>query len=160
MNLAEKQNQIETQLAAFKNGQERLVFLLESAKLRPPLPSELKIEKNLVPGCLARLWLVAETRAGRCFFICDSDSQIVKAVAGLLCDFYSDQLPAEIVMQEPDFLRPLGITQHLTPNRRNALARVREYIRQFAQAAETRESSPRLEDRVTVESIPAATSGL
>jgi cysteine desulfuration protein SufE len=160
MNLAEKQNQIEAQLAPFKNGQERLVFLLEKAKLRPPLRSELKLEKNLVPGCLARLWLVAETRAGRCFFTCDSDSQIVRAVAGLLCDFYSDQLPAEIVVQEPEFLRPLGITQHLTPNRRNALARVREHIRQFAQAAGTRESSPPAEDGVTVESIPAATSGL
>jgi hypothetical protein len=34
----------------------------------------------------------------------------------------------------PEFLAPLGITQHLTPNRRNALAKVWERIRAFAEA--------------------------
>ena len=134
MKLAEKQNQISGQLAGLKSGSGRLVFLVEQAKVRRPFPPEARIDANLVPGCLARLWLVAETRAGRCHFDCDSDSLIVKAVAGLLCDFYSDQPSAEILAVEPDFLGPLGITQHLTPNRRNALARVRDYIRHFAQA--------------------------
>jgi len=132
--LAEKQNQISAQLAARKNGQERLVYLVEQAKTRRPLPPESRIDANRVPGCLAKLWLVADVREGLCHFDCDSDSLIVKAVAGLLCDFYSDQLPSEILEREPDFLAPLGITQHLTPNRRNALARVRDYIRQFARA--------------------------
>ena len=35
---------------------------------------------------------------------------------------------------DPGFLAPLGITQHLTPNRRNALSKVWERIRQFAEA--------------------------
>ncbi len=134
MNLAEKQNQITAQLAALKNGQARLMFLVEQAKSRPPSPPELRVEKNRVPGCLAKLWLEAEHRGGRCFFSCDSDSLIVKAVAGLLCDFYSGQMASEILTQEPDFLGPLGIAQHLTPNRRNALARVRGSIRDFAEA--------------------------
>jgi len=63
---------------------------------------------------------------------CDSDSLVVKAIAGLLCDFYSGQPPAEILAHDPRFLAPLGITQHLTPNRRNALAKIWERIRQFA----------------------------
>ena len=134
MKLAEKQNQICRQLAAFNSGSDRLVSLVEKAKVRRPLPPESRIDANLVPGCLAKLWLVAEMRAGRCHFDCDSDSLIVKAVAGLLCDFYSDQPPGEILAIEPDFLGPLGMTQHLTPNRRNALARVRDHIRHFAQA--------------------------
>jgi cysteine desulfuration protein SufE len=154
MNLAEKQNQITAQLAAFKNGQARLMFLVEQAKSRPQLPPELRVEKNRVPGCLAKLWLVAEHRAGRCFFSCDSDSLIVKAVAGLLCDFYSGQMPSEILTHEPDFLVPLGIAQHLTPNRRNALARIREYIRDFADALSKRQIPG------PAENIPAASSGL
>jgi cysteine desulfuration protein SufE len=134
MTFAEKQIQISRELAACKSGRDRLVSLVEKAKLRRRLPPELRIDAHLVPGCLAKLWLVAEVRAGHCHFDCDSDSLIVKAVAGLLCDFYSDQSAGEILAVEPDFLGPLGITQHLTPNRRNALARVREYIRRFAQA--------------------------
>ena len=55
-------------------------------------------------------------------------------MAGLLCEFYSGHAPAEILAHDPKFLAPLGITQHLTPNRRNALSKVWERIRQFAEA--------------------------
>jgi cysteine desulfuration protein SufE len=133
MNLAEKQQQLTAELAALKNGQDRLVLLVERAKKLPPLAPELRAEQNLIPGCLAKLWFVAEARDGKCFFACDSDSLVVKAVAGLLCGFYSGHAPAEILAHDPQFLAPLGITQHLTPNRRNALAKVWERIRQFAE---------------------------
>jgi len=134
MNLAEKQVELTSQLAALKNGQDRLAFLVEKAKIRPPLSPELRADENLIPGCLAKLWFVPQFRDGQCFFACDSDSLVVKAVAGLLCDFYSGQPPAEIAAHDPKFLAPLGITQHLTPNRRNALSKIWERIRQFAAA--------------------------
>jgi cysteine desulfuration protein SufE len=133
MNLAEKQVELTAQLAALKNGQDRLALLVGRAKKFPPPAPELRGEENLIPGCLAKLWFVPHFRAGKCFFACDSDSLVVKAIAGLLCDFYSGHAPAEILAHNPDFLAPLGITQHLTPNRRNALAKVWERIRQFAE---------------------------
>jgi len=134
MNLAEKQVEITSQLAALKNGQDRLAFLVEKARQRPPLAGEFRGEENLIPGCLAKLWFVAKFRDGKCFFDCDSDSLVVRAIAGLLCEFYSGRAPAEILAHDPGFLAPLGITQHLTPNRRNALSKVWERIRQFAEA--------------------------
>ena len=134
MNLAEKQVEISAQLAALKNGQDRLALLVERAKKIPSLAPEFRSDENLIPGCLAKLWFISELRAGKCFFVCDSDSLVVKAVAGLLCEFYSGQPPAEILAHDPKFLAPLGITQHLTPNRRNALSKVWEHIRQFAEA--------------------------
>ena len=134
MNLAEKKVELTTQLAALKNGQDRLAFLVEKARARPPLAPELRVADNLIPGCLAKLWFMAAFRDQKCFFDCDSDSLVVKAVAGLLCDFYSGHAPAEIFAHDPKFLAPLGITQHLTPNRRNALSKIWERIRQFAGA--------------------------
>jgi len=134
MTLAEKQQQLSAGLAALKNGQDRLAFLVERAKKFPPLAPELRTDANLIPGCLAKLWFVPEFRDGICFFACDSNSLVVKAVAGLLCEFYSGQPPAEILAHNPQFLAPLGITQHLTSNRRNALARVWEHIENFAEA--------------------------
>lgn len=133
MTLAEKQIQLTAELAARKNGQDRLAFLVARAKQRPRLPAEQRSEANLIPGCLAKLWFIPEFRDGRCAFACDSDSLVVKAVAGLLCEFYSGHAPAEIAAHDPQFLAPLGITQHLTPNRRNALSKVWDRIRQFAQ---------------------------
>ena len=134
MNLAEKQQQLTAGLAALKNGQDRLALLVERAKKLPPLAPELRVDSNLIPGCLAKLWFIPEFRDGQCYFACDSDSLVVKAIAGLLCEFYSDQTPVEILTHSPEFLAPLGITQHLTPNRRNALAKIWERIRQFAAA--------------------------
>lgn len=134
MNLAEKQQQLTAELAALKNGQDRFALLVERAKKMPPLAPALRAEENLIQGCLAKLWFVSEFRDGSCFFACDSDSLVVKAVAGLLCEFYGGRPPAEILAHDPQFLAPLGITQHLTPNRRNALAKVWERIRQFAEA--------------------------
>lgn len=134
MNLAEKQKQLTLELSALKNGQDRLAWLVEKTRLRPPLLLELRVAENLIPGCLAKLWFVPEWRAGKCFFSADSDSLVVKAIAGLLCEFYSGHAPAEILAHDPLFLAPLGITQHLTPNRRNALSKIWERIRQFAEA--------------------------
>jgi cysteine desulfuration protein SufE len=133
MSLAEKQNQLTAELSALKNGQDRLAWLVEKAKLRPPLAPEFRVAENLIPGCLAKLWFVPAWRAGKCFFSADSDSLVVKAIAGLLCDFYSGHAPAEILAHDPAFLAPLGITQHLTPNRRNALSKIWARIRQFAE---------------------------
>jgi cysteine desulfuration protein SufE len=57
----------------------------------------------------------------------------MKGIAAVLSGFYSDQTPEEIVHGDPSFLSQAGITQHLTPNRRNGLARLWEKIRDFAQ---------------------------
>ncbi len=132
-----KRDALLVQLGGFRHPQERLQWLVERARVRAPLPAELKSDAHRVPGCLANLWLIAEAREGRCFFKCDSDSQIVRAVAGLLCDFYSDAAPAEILALPPDFLEQVGINQHLTANRRNVLSRVWERIRSFTQSAAT-----------------------
>jgi cysteine desulfuration protein SufE len=134
MSLAEKQLQLTAELAALKNGQDRLAHLVEQARKRAPLPPDQRVDANLIPGCLAKLWLSARFDAGRCFFTCDSDSLVVKAIAGLLCEFYSGQAPLEILAHDPQFLAPLGITQHLTPNRRNALSKIWAQIREFAAA--------------------------
>jgi len=134
MTLAEKQLQLTAELTALKSGQDRLAYLVEKARQQPPLSPELRAADHLIPGCLAKLWLISRFQDGKCDFQCDSDSLVVKAIAGLLCEFYSGQPPAEILAHDPQFLAPLGITQHLTPNRRNALSKVWDRIRQFAEA--------------------------
>lgn len=132
MTLAEKQDALLRELQTLRDPQDRLAWLIDRARARPLLPLELRTDASLVPGCLARLWFVPTWRAGNCFFQAESDSLIVKAVAGLLCDFFSGRTPEEILAHEGDFLRLAGISEHLTPNRRNGLGRVRGLIRDFA----------------------------
>lgn len=132
MTLTEKQKQVAAHLAEFRNVQQRLNWLVEQAKARPVMRAELCVDANRVPGCMARLWFVSEAGDGLCRFQAESDSLIIKGIAGLLCELYSGESPAEILAHDPSFLAEFGIHQHMTPNRRNSLARVWEEIRRFA----------------------------
>ena len=85
-----------------------------------------------IEGCLSNLWFVAEYRDGRCYFLCQADSLVVKSIAGLLCRFYSGATPAAILALDPSFLREAGISEHLSSNRRNALTKVWSRIRACA----------------------------
>lgn len=134
MTLKDKQQALIARLGGIANAQDRFIRVVEQGRARPPLDVSLKTDAHKVAGCLSNLWLVCEAREGQCYFQCDADSQIVKAVASLLCDFYSGYAAEEILTVDPSFLREVGITQHLTPNRRNALTRVWDTIRKFAES--------------------------
>jgi cysteine desulfuration protein SufE len=130
--LSEKQRRLLAELAPLEDAQARLAWLIERARERPLLPAELRIDSNHIEGCLSKLWFVPGIRDGRCWFRSESDSLFVKAMAGLLCDFYSGHTPEEISAHDPDFLTQIGFSHHLTPSRRNALGRVGQKIRAFA----------------------------
>lgn len=132
MSLAAKEVELLAALAPLRTAQDRLAWLVEQARQRPLLPAELRTEDRRVEGCLSKLWFVPEYRDGRCWFRTESDSLIVKAVAGVLADFFNGQTAAEIVAHPAGLVARLGIQQHLTTNRRAGLARVEEKIRDFA----------------------------
>jgi cysteine desulfuration protein SufE len=130
--IAEKQTQLRNTLEALPTAQDRLAYIVRRGRAAAPLDDALKTESRRIEGCLAKVWFVAEFKENRCFFAVDSDSAIVKGIAVLLCDFYSGQTPTEILGTGTDFLEKFGITQHLTPNRRNSLAKIRSAIESFA----------------------------
>src|SRR5688572_24509408 len=134
MSLELKKQELLAQLAALPDGWSRLAKVVERAKQLPPMDPSLKTDANLVEGCLSHLWFASEFRENHCYFYCDSNSTIVKGIAGILCEFYSGHEPAEILQHDPGFLGEVGITQHLSPNRRNALSRLWDQIRTFAQS--------------------------
>jgi len=130
--IQQKREELIGQLSAINGFQDRFAWVVEQGKRREPLASELKIDRYKVDGCLSNLWFVPQFREGKCYFAVDADSLIVKSIAGLLCDLYSGFAPAEILSLDPTFLADVGITQHLSPNRRNSLSRVWEKIWKFA----------------------------
>jgi cysteine desulfuration protein SufE len=132
--LAERRTALVEDLKLIEDPLERFETLMQRAKRRPPLPHELKRDEFKVVGCISNLWLVPAYREGLCHFQSDGDSQITRAVAGLLCDLYSGCPPAEVLAEPAEFLSEVGITQHLTQNRRNGLAGVVRLIHGFARA--------------------------
>jgi cysteine desulfuration protein SufE len=132
MTIAEKQKELVATLQTLKTAQDRLAWMVRRGRQHPPLDSALKIEAHRVEGCLAKVWFAPQFADGRCYFKIDSDSAVVKGIAVVLCEFYSGQTPEEIVAASPNFLEQFGITQHLTPNRRNSLAAISKTIHAFA----------------------------
>jgi cysteine desulfuration protein SufE len=132
MTIAERQRQLVARLAALKSSQDRLAYLVKCGRQHPALDPACKTDAFRVDGCLAKVWFVAESIEGRCYFKTDSDSAIVKGIAAVLCDFYSGHTPEEIASTDPSFLEKFGINQHLTPNRRNSLAKIWGRIQAFA----------------------------
>jgi cysteine desulfuration protein SufE len=132
--IEEKQQNLAAALSGFGSGQDRLAYIVGRGRAAPRLEAEFRTDAFRVQGCLAAVWFVGQFGEGRGHFQADSDSAVVKGIAVLLCEFYSGQTPEEIVRVKPDFLAAFGVTQHLTPNRRNGLGKIWESIRSCAQA--------------------------
>lgn len=142
MTLVEKKDQLVEELSFIEDPQERFAYIIDEARDQPGLDNEYKIDAFRIEGCQSNLWLVPRFENGQCFFETDSDAVITKGVAGLLTRLYSGCTPIEILNNEPDFLSEVGITQHLTPNRRNGLSNVWAKIKTFAELCQQGEISP------------------
>jgi cysteine desulfuration protein SufE len=134
MSLESKKDALVEEMILIPDPYERLGYIVDRGKKAKGLPEDLRIDSFKIEGCMSQLWVVPEFRDGHCFFLSDSDSAIVKGIASLLCDFYSEATPEEIVGTDAKFLGEVGITQHLSPNRRNGLSRIVESIQRFAQS--------------------------
>ena len=133
MSKEKKRDALIEELIPFEDHLERLTYVIDRAKDQPGLDEEYKIDTFLIKGCVSQLWVFPSFKENKCFFQADSDASITKGTAGLLCELYSNESPEDIVKMEPDFLADVGITQHLSPNRRNGLTGVREKIKAYAQ---------------------------
>lgn len=134
MELKEKESELIESLQMIPDAYERLAYLVEFGKNAPKLESSLKLDSFKIEGCLSQLWIVPEFKGNKCYFKSESDSAIVQGIASLLCDFYSDQPPSEILTNDASFLGEVGINQHLSPNRRNGLSKIVQSVHHFAES--------------------------
>lgn len=131
--LAEKQRSLIDDLNIIPDPHERLAALSSQAGA-VKIAEEHKVDANLVPGCVSRVWVHGEMAEGRTRFYCDADSPIVRSLVALLCQLYSDATPAEVATVEPEIWQACGFTKILSPTRLNGLTQVRKRIRETAQA--------------------------
>jgi len=122
------------ELRGMGSGQDRLARLVAWARAMPRFDEGLRVDSNLVPGCLSKLWIQTEFDGGVCRFSADSDSQVVRALALLYCGCLSGRPPTQILGGPPLAWEELGLGQLLTSNRRNSLSRVRDHLQAFARS--------------------------
>jgi cysteine desulfuration protein SufE len=133
MTLAEKQQQLIARFARIHDAHERLAAIVARGKKWPAPPETERVNANRVPGCVSRVWLVGRVEDGRCRWLMDADSPLVKGLVALLCELGDGATLAELAAFEPEIVAALGLDRQLSPTRLNGMAAVVQTMRAFAQ---------------------------
>ena len=120
--------------ALFDDWEARYQYLIELGDKVAPMEDALKTEATEVKGCVSKVWLHhTQDSAGRFHFHADSDGKITKGLVYVVLAAYQDKNAAEIraVDIEAEFEK-LGLSENLSPNRRNGFFAMVEKIRGLA----------------------------
>lgn len=132
VDILERTTQIKNRFLQFQDWEDRYKELIQLGRGLSAYPEDKRLEKYKVKGCQSQVWLYPEFKDGRVYFYADSDAVLVKGIVGVLVSVYSDATPDEILATKPDFLKEVGITEHLSMNRSNGLAAMMKQIQMYA----------------------------
>jgi cysteine desulfuration protein SufE len=141
MTIKEKQDQLVREFEQYTDWEEKYKRIIELGRQLAPLDDSFKTEKYKLNGCQSQVWINARFDNGKIFFDADSDAAIVKGLIAILINVYSGHTPDEIITNPPEFLKNIGIDNHLSPTRKNGLGAMMKQIQMYAVAFKT------LEDR-------------
>jgi cysteine desulfuration protein SufE len=134
MTISEIQNEIVKEFETVSEWDDKYARLIKFGRDLAPFPEEFRTDKNKIEGCQSQVWLNATFVEGKVIIDADSDSTIVKGLAALLVQVYSNQTPTEILASPPSFLNKIGIDSHLSPTRKNGLGAMLKQIQLYAVA--------------------------
>jgi len=130
--MRERIAQITERFKAFSDWEDRYKELIQVGKEMAAYPEEQRLEKFKVKGCQSQVWLYPRFGEGRIRLAADSDALLVKGIVALLIYVYDGATPAEVLADRGDFLKEIGITEHLSMNRTNGLASMLKQIQMYA----------------------------
>lgn len=134
MTIKEKQEIIIKEFEQFNDWEEKYTRIIELGRKMPALDDAFKTEKYKLNGCQSQVWINAKLGDGKIIFEADSDAAIVKGLIALLVNIYSNQTPDEILSNPPEFVKKIGIDNHLSPTRKNGLGAMMKQIQMYAVA--------------------------
>lgn len=126
-----QQEIIET-FGLFSDWMEKYQYIIDLGKKNPPLDEKQKIDENLLEGCQSRVWLIYDMKDGLIHFQANSDATIVSGLIALVLSVYSEKTPEYIVKTEPDFIKVIGLSSHLSSTRSNGLYAMIDKIKKIA----------------------------
>ncbi len=132
--IKEKETEIIEEFELFDDWMDKYNYIIEMGKSLPGIDDKYKQEKYLIKGCQAQVWLHAEYRDGKVFFVADSDALITKGIVALLIRVLSGQKPEEIIDADMSFIDQIGLKEHLSQTRSNGLVNMIKQMKLYALA--------------------------
>ena len=134
MSIKEKQQELIDDFAFLSDWEQKYEYIIDLGKELKGLPEEKKNEDILIKGCQSQVWLDAELRDGKIFFLADSDGILPKGIISLLVGVYNGHTAEEILAADFDFISKIGLQEFLSPSRANGLASMIKQIKFYAVA--------------------------
>ena len=134
MSIKEKQQELIDDFAFLSDWEQKYEYIIDLGKELKGLPEEKKKEDILIKGCQSQVWLDAELRDGKIFFLADSNGILPKGIISLLVGVYSGHTAEEILAADFDFISKIGLQEFLSPSRANGLASMIKQIKFYAVA--------------------------
>ncbi len=132
MTVAEKQEQVLSELDLFQDWTERYEYVIGLGRQLAPMPEAEKTAGNLIQGCQSRVWLTASLDEGKIRFHADSDSLITKGMIALFIRVLDGESPDAVLSSDTEFINRTGLREHLAPTRANALGLMAARMKQLA----------------------------
>lgn len=140
MKIQESSRSIVTEFENFDDWMDKYNYLIELGKSLPMIDEKNKVESNLISGCQSRVWLHSEFDGQYVYYTADSDAVITKGIANLLIRVFSGHTPQEILDASTEFIKDIGLTEHLSPTRSNGLMSMIKQIKLYALAYKTKQA--------------------
>lgn len=121
MTIAEKETDIINEFAIFEDWMEKYEYIIDLGKDLPIIKEELKTEDKIIKGCQSQVWVNSELEAGKMRFTADSDAIITKGIIALLIRVLDNETPTNVAKAELNFIKAIGLQEHLSPTRANGL---------------------------------------
>ena len=137
MKIAEIELEIIDEFFMFEDWMGKYEHIIEMGKSLPMIDEKLKTDNRLIKGCQSKVWLHSELKDGKIFFTADSDAIITKGLVALMVRVLSDHTPDEILESKMDFIKNIGLKEHLSPTRANGLVNMIKQMKLDALAFKT-----------------------
>lgn len=132
--IEEIEQEIIEEFSLFDSWDDRYEYIIDLGKKLPVLEEQYKKDENKVRGCQSTVWLVADYKEGRIYYKADSDAVIVKGLISMLIRVLSGQKADDIVNAKLDFIREIGMMNHLAQTRSNGLLAMVKQMKNYALA--------------------------
>lgn len=134
--VAEVQQELIEDFQFFDDWMDRYRYIIDLGKTLPAFPEDWMVDDYKVEGCQSQVWLKPELDDGRLKLHATSDAAIVSGLIAIILKVYSGRTPDEILETPPEFIKGIGLDEHLSPSRTNGLHSMLKTIFAHAKAAQ------------------------
>lgn len=132
MSIEEKEQEVIEEFSLFDDWMDKYEHIIELGKDLPLIDPKFKTKDYLISGCQSQVWVNAEFDGDKIAFTADSDAIITKGVIALLVYVLSNQTPDAILKSKLNFIKEIGLQEHLSPTRANGLLGMIKQIKTYA----------------------------